>query len=60
MVFMEQINTNRNKIIVKYNAAGIAGNVLLSVFKLIVGFQINAHAVLPDAVNAHSLLWSRR
>ena len=51
---MEQNNTKRNKIIVKYNIAGIAGNLLLSVFKLVVGIQINAHAVLLDAVNGLS------
>ena len=48
---MEQDSNYRNRIIVKYNIAGIASNMLLSVFKIVVGLRINSHAVMLDAVN---------
>ena len=44
-------NDNREKVIVKTSVVGIAVNVLLAVFKAIVGLASNSIAVVLDAVN---------
>ena len=51
---MEPDNTYRNRIIIKYNIAGIAANLLLSVFKIIVGLGVHSYAILLDAFNGLS------
>ena len=42
---------DREKIIVRTSAVGIAANVLLAAFKAFVGFVSNSIAVILDAVN---------
>ena len=51
---MEPDNTYRNRIIIKYNIVGIAGNLLLSVLKIVVGLGAHSHAILLDAFNGLS------
>ena len=49
------INTdNRDNRIIRYNALGIAMNIILSTFKMIIGSIYNAHALIMDGVNGFS------
>lgn len=45
---------DRNKIIIRFNVAGIIMNLLLSIAKLVVGLMINSMAVMLDAINGFS------
>jgi len=45
------INMDRNKVIVKTSILGIVVNIILVVFKAIVGFFANSIAIILDAVN---------
>jgi len=38
---------DRNTIMIRYNLAGIAVNLFLAVFKLIVGHLCHSHVVMP-------------
>ncbi|MER2234745.1 MAG: cation diffusion facilitator family transporter [Candidatus Limivicinus sp.] len=51
---MTDQQTERGRIIIRYNAAGIVMNLLLSVFKLMVGLVIHSRAVMLDALNGFS------
>lgn len=51
MVFSPE---KRNNIILKYSIAGIVINLFLAVFKIFVGFIINAHMIMLDGVNSLS------
>ncbi len=42
---------NRNDAIIRTSAVGIAGNLLLAVFKLIVGTAANSVSIITDAIN---------
>ena len=44
-------NIDREKIIVKTSSIGILANLLLSLFKVIVGFSVKSIAILMDALN---------
>lgn len=44
----------RNDIIFKYSVAGILINLFLAIFKIIVGFLVNAHMIMLDGVNSLS------
>ena len=48
---METLSTKREKAIVKTSVIGVVTNVLLAVFKAVVGFISNSIAVILDAVN---------
>ena len=43
---------NRNKIIIKYNIAGIIMNLLLSTSKIIVGLVFKSNAISLDGINS--------
>ena len=45
---------NRNRVIIRFNIAGIVMNLLLSAAKLIIGLKINSRAVMLDAINGFS------
>ena len=45
---------DRNKIIIRFNIAGIVMNLLLSIAKLVIGLTIHSMAVMLDAVNGFS------
>ena len=45
------MNENRDKVIVRTSVIGIITNVLLVIFKMIVGFAANSIAVILDAIN---------
>lgn len=47
----DEMKNEREREIVKASFVGIAGNMLLVVFKLIVGFMSNSIAIILDAVN---------
>ena len=50
-----EANTNqRNRVIIRYNIAGILMNLLLSAAKIIIGLLINSYAVMLDAINGFS------
>ena len=49
---MKEINTD--KIVNKVSAVGIAGNILLSIFKLVAGIIGNSGAMISDAVHSFS------
>lgn len=51
---MEAKVENRNRVIIRFNIAGILMNLLLSAAKLIIGLKINSRAVMLDAVNGFS------
>ena len=51
---MEARVENRNRVIIRFNIAGIMMNLLLSAAKLIIGLKINSRAVMLDAVNGFS------
>ncbi len=51
---MEAKVENRNRVIIRFNIAGIVMNLLLSAAKLIIGLKINSRAVMLDAVNGFS------
>ena len=51
---MEARVKNRNKVIIRFNIAGIIMNLLLSAAKLIIGLKIGSRAVMLDAVNGFS------
>lgn len=51
---MEARAENRNKVIIRFNIAGIIMNLLLSAAKLIIGMKIGSRAVMLDAVNGFS------
>ena len=42
---------NRNREIIRTSITGIAGNLLLAVFKLIAGTAANSVSIITDAVN---------
>ncbi len=42
---------NRNRVIIKTSIIGIAGNILLSAFKLAVGIAANSVSIITDGVN---------
>lgn len=42
---------NRSREIIRTSLVGVAGNVFLSVFKLIIGFSANAVSIKADAIN---------
>ncbi len=44
----------RNRTIIRYGAAGVIMNLLLSVAKFIFGYLINSKAILMDAWNGFS------
>ena len=44
-------NIDREKIIVKTSSIGILANLLLSLFKVIVGFSVKSITILMDALN---------
>lgn len=48
---MKKQKSEREKEIVKASFVGIAGNMLLVIFKLVVGFMSNSIAIILDAVN---------
>ena len=50
-VIHESESSKRDKIIIKTSVIGIITNVLLAIFKAIVGFISNSIAVILDAVN---------
>ena len=51
---MANQQTERNRTIIRYNAAGIVLNLLLSVIKLMIGIVIHSRAVVLDALNGFS------
>ncbi len=48
---MDQLNSNRNQVIVRTSIIGILANVLLAGFKAVVGLIANSIAVVLDAIN---------
>ena len=48
---MKKMADEREKIIVRTSIIGIAANVLLAVFKAVIGFMSNSIAIVMDAVN---------
>ena len=50
-VIHESESNKRDKIIIKTSVIGIITNVLLAIFKAVVGFISNSIAVILDAVN---------
>ena len=50
-VIHESESSKRDKIIIKTSVIGIITNVLLAIFKAVVGFISNSIAVILDAVN---------
>ena len=51
---MKKMNSDREKIIVRTSMIGIAANVLLAVFKAVIGILSNSVAIVMDAVNNFS------
>ena len=51
---MEAKVENRNRVIIRFNIAGIIMNLLLSAAKLIIGLKNKSRAVMLDAVNGFS------
>ncbi len=48
---MKKMTDEREKVIVRTSIIGIAANVLLAVFKAVIGFMSNSIAIVMDAVN---------
>ncbi len=51
---MHQEIITRNKIIIRYNIAGILINLMLSVSKMITGIVISSHVIFLDGINSLS------
>ena len=51
---MNQQTRDRNRTIIRYSLAGAGMNLLLAVFKMIVGSAAHAHAIVMDGVNSLS------
>lgn len=50
----DEENAERNKVVAKLSVVGIAGNVLLAVFKFVAGILGNSIALVSDAVHSSS------
>lgn len=51
LIPQNEMSTNRNRIIVRTSILGVVVNLLLSLFKAVIGFLSNSIAIILDAVN---------